>query len=212
MVGGELSKMKIRSCIACVVALAVFVLDAPTAAAHCDTLDGPVVKDARSALEANDVTPVLKWVAPSEEATIREAFAHAIAVRRLSPEARSLADRFFFDTLVRVHREGEGVAYTGLKAAGSELEPGIAAADRALETGSVEALVAQATGEVAQGLRERHARAGAAREHAGESVTKGREYVAAYVTFIHYAERLLQDARGTAGHPAPEAAPPAHVH
>ncbi len=203
--------MKTRLFATCLAVLAFGLLDAPPALAHCDTLDGPVIKDARVALASRDVTPVLKWVAPSEEAAIREAFAHALAVRRLGPEALSLADRFFFETLVRVHREGEGVAYTGLKAAGVELEPGIAAADRALETGSVEALVAQATGEVAQGLRERHARAGAARQHAGESVAKGREYVAAYVTFIHYAERLLQDARGTAGH-GPEATAPAHVH
>ncbi len=30
--------------------------------AHCDTLDGPVVKDARLALDKGDVTGLLKWV------------------------------------------------------------------------------------------------------------------------------------------------------
>jgi Family of unknown function (DUF6448) len=210
--GGELSKMKIRLSAACLVALAWFALDAPPALAHCDTLDGPVITDARIALESRDVTPVLKWVAPPEEAEIREAFAHAIAVRRLGPEARSLADRFFFETLVRIHRQGEGAPYTGLKTAGSELEPGIAGADQALETGSVDGLVGLASAEVAKGLRERHARVVEARKHAGESVDKGRDYVAAYVTFIHYAERLLQDAKGAASHSGPEVAPPAHVH
>jgi len=36
--------------------------------AHCDTLDGPVIKDARTALEKDDITPVLKWVQKKDEA------------------------------------------------------------------------------------------------------------------------------------------------
>jgi hypothetical protein len=167
--------------------------------AHCDTLDGPVVKESRAALDAKDVTPVLKWVKADREAEIREAFQRAQAVRGLGTEARALADRFFFETLVRVHRAGEGAPYTGLKPAGTEVDPGIAASDVALETGLVEPLVRLISGEVEQGLRERHARAVAARPHAAESVEKGREYVAAYVEFIHYAERLVA-ATGTAAH------------
>lgn len=37
------------------------------ALAHCDTLEGPVIKDAKSALEKKDVTPVLKWVKKDAE-------------------------------------------------------------------------------------------------------------------------------------------------
>jgi len=115
---------------------------APTPArAHCDTLEGPVVRDARAALEAQDVTPVLKWVEPDRESEIRQAFEQAQKVRGLGPEARALADRFFFETLVRVHREGEGAPYTGLKPAGTAVDPGIAASDDSLDTGSVEPLV-----------------------------------------------------------------------
>ena len=44
------------------------------AAAHCDTLDGPVVKDARAALEGGKLAPVLAWVQPSDEAEVRAAF------------------------------------------------------------------------------------------------------------------------------------------
>src|SRR5512145_18046 len=95
------------------------------AIAHCDTLDGPVVKDARAALDSKDVTAVLKWVRQDKEAEIREAFQHALGVRALGSEARALADRFFFETLVRVHREGEGAPYTGLKPAGTAVDPGI---------------------------------------------------------------------------------------
>jgi hypothetical protein len=178
------------------------------ARAHCDTLDGPVVRDARAALDSKDVTPVLKWVRPDAEGEIREAFQHALGVRALGAEARALADRFFFETLVRVHREGEGAPYTGLKPAGTAVDPGLAASDRALETGSVEPLVKLLTAEVEKGLRHRFAEAEEASRHAAESVGKGREYVAAYVQFMHYAERLLQDATTAASHG--ESAPHAH--
>lgn len=181
------------------------------ALAHCDTLDGPVVKDARVALESKDVAPVLKWVRPDKEGEIREAFQHALGVRALGPEARALADRFFFETLVRVHREGEGAPYTGLKPAGTAVDPGIAAADAALETGSVDPLVKLLTAEVDTGLRRRFAEVAEARKHAAVNVDTGRRYVAAYVEFVHYAERLTLAATSAAGH-AEKAEPAEHRH
>jgi len=90
---------------------------------------------------------------------IGEAFRHALGVRALGAEARALADRFFFETLVRVHREGEGAPYTGLKPAGTAVDPAIAASDTALETGSVDPLVKLLTAEVDRGLRHRFAEA-----------------------------------------------------
>ena len=139
------------------------------ALAHCDTLDGPVVKEARAALDSKDVTPVLKWVRPDKEGEIREAFRHTLDVRALGAEARALADRFFFETLVRVHREGEGAPYTGLKPAGTAVDPAVAASDRALETGSVEPLVKLLTTEVDKGLRHRFT------EAAESTPARGRE-------------------------------------
>ena len=121
-------------------------------------------------------------------------------MRALGAEARALADRFFFETLVRVHREGEGAPYTGLKPPGTAIDPGIAASDTALEAGSVDPLVKLLTAEVDKGLRHRFAKAADTRTHAAESVEKGRQYVAAYVAFMHYAERLLADASTTAAH------------
>lgn len=191
-----------------VAALVLLALPPRAARAHCDTLDGPVVKDARAALEAGDVTPVLKWVRAADETEIREAFRQALAVRAPGGEARTLADRYFFETLVRVHREGEGAPYTGLKPAGTAVDPGIAASDRALETGSVDPLVKLLSAEVDKGLRLRFAQAAEARKHADEGIEPGRRFVAAYVEFMHYAERLLQDATTAAAHG--EAA--AHAH
>lgn len=186
--------MKYRFAWTAVASLALLALSPRAALAHCDTLDGPVVKDARVALDSKDVRPVLKWIAPDKEAEIRGALQRTLAVRALGPAARELADRFFFETLVRIHREGEGAPYTGLKPAGVEIEPAIAASDKALETGSVDMLVKMVVGEAERGIRERFAHAAEARTHMGESIERGREYVAAYVRFMHYAERLHNDA------------------
>ena len=203
----EVLTMTLRHTLFVVALLAALLASPLPALAHCDTLDGPVVKDARAALEAKDVTPILKWVKAEKEADVREAFGHAVAVRALGPEARTLADRFFFETVVRIHREGEGAPYTGLKPAGTEVDPAIAASDKALESGAIEPLVALITDRAGHGLRERYAHAAEAKAHAGVSVEKGRAFVAAYVEFMHYAERLLQSATTNAGHAEHEGTP-----
>ncbi len=170
------------------------------AGAHCDTLDGPVVQAARAALAKGDVTDVLKWVRQEDEPAVREAFKKTLVVRTKGPEARELADGYFFETLVRLHRAGEGAPYTGLKAAGTELGPAVSGADEALETGNVDKLVKLVSEAAAAGIRRRFAEAAEARKHADENVPAGRKYVAAYVEFVHYAERLFDDATHPAGH------------
>jgi hypothetical protein len=156
--------------------------------------------DARAALQKGDVTPVLKWVRKENEGEIRSAFARTLAVRKQGPEAAELADHYFFETLVRIHREGEGAPYTGLKPAGTEVEPGIAAADRALEKGTIEDLVKVITAQVAGGIRERYSRVAERKKTSEKNVEAGREYVEAYVEFIHYVERLQEDSTRPAGH------------
>jgi len=167
--------------------------------AHCDTLDGPVIISARAALEKDDVTPVLKWVKKSDEGQIRELFKKTLAVRGKGPEAKELADMYFFETLVRIHRAGEGAPYTGLKSAGT-VEPSVAAADKALESGSADNLVKMLNDAAAKGIRERFAHALETKKHADESIESGRKFVAAYVEFTHYVERLHTDAAGPSGH------------
>jgi hypothetical protein len=186
----------------------------PRALAHCDTLDGPVVADARSALASGEVTPVLKWVKAAAEPEIREAFARTLAVRQLDPQAQALADSYFFETLVRIHRAGEGAPYTGLKGAG-QIEPVVAKADQALAQGSVDTLVKAIVAHTEEGIRERFNHALEARRHAAESVAAGREYVAAYVDYVHYVEGIAQVVHAAPSHgeaPAKAAAPAGHHH
>lgn len=183
-----------------VTGIALVALAPAEAYAHCDTMDGPVVTAARRALESGAVSGVLIWVRPQDEAEIRRAFAHAHTVRKLGGEARQLADHYFFETLVRVHRAGEGEPFTGLKPAGTEPGPVIPAADRALDAGNVEQLEAVLLHAVRDGLRERFDRAVAARQFAPDDVDAGRAFVAAYVPLLHYAEQLHALAAGE-GHP-----------
>jgi hypothetical protein len=199
---------------AIVAALATLALAVPAAArAHCDTLDGPVVEAAREALRSGDARPVLAWVRKGDEGELKDALARAVAVRKAGGEAQKLADTWFFETLVRVHRAGEGAPYTGLKPAGQDLGPAIPAADAALETGKPQALVRMLSEAQHDGLHERWARAVEARRHRGESVEAGRRYVAAYVDYVHHVERLHAAATAGGHHgEAAHAGAPAHAH
>jgi len=190
----------------------LFLLAGPpaTALAHCDTLDGPVVKTARTALETGKLNPVLAWVRPGDEAEVKAAFARARAVRKLGAEARDLADTSFFETVVRVHRAGEGAPYTGLKSAGQDLGPAVPAADRAIGKHSAEEVEKLLVETVRKGLHQRLERV-TARSQPGENVAQGREWVEAYVPYVHWVEGVYQAAAGGAGvHPEPAAEKHAH--
>ena len=181
----------------------------PTAAfAHCDTLDGPVVMAAKKALEKGNVTPVLKWVKNENEEEIRALFKKTLVVRSKGPEAKELADRYFFETLVRLHRAGEGAPYTGLSA--EPVEPIIAEADRALEKDSVDHLVKHISDAVAKGIRQRFNNTLERKKHAEDSVAAGREFVEFYVELTHYVERLYNDAKGGSGEHGKTEAPHKH--
>jgi len=179
------------------VAVAVILLTLSTAGnglAHCDTLDGPVINLARQALAKGDVKIILPWVAADKEAEIRKAFDLAMAVRGKGEKEKELADRYFFETLVRVHREGEGAPYTGLKPSGLDMGPAIPAADKALETGDPRPLLKLINEKIHEGIHKYYTEAKEKKAHAGESVEAGRAYVQAYVPYLHFVERLYLDA------------------
>jgi hypothetical protein len=183
-----------RSIATLLMALAISVELAGDARAHCDTLDGPVIKAARQALETSDVNLVLIWVQKKDEREIASAFQETLAVRKLNPSAKALADRFFFETLVRIHRAGEGAPFTGLKAAGADLGPAVPAGDKALEGGSIEPVIKLLTKAVQNGLTEHFKIVMAKKGYSKADVAAGREYVEAYVTYIHYVEGIYEAA------------------
>ena len=175
------------------VSVVVLLLASLPAFAHCDTMAGPVVVAARRALDKGDVSQLLKWVQPADEAEVREVFNKTLSVRKLSPEARELADRFFFETVVRLHRRGENQPFTGLKDA--PIEPAIAAADKALESGDIDALTRGVRPEIAEGIRQRFRRVRQASAQADVNLSYGREYVRAYVDLMHYVEAVQPESK-----------------
>ena len=196
------------------VAAAIMILMLATAGdalAHCDTLDGPVVILARQALAKGDVKIILPWVSAEKEGEIRKAFDLTMAVRGKGEKERELADMYFFETLVRVHREGEGAPYTGLKPAGLDPGPAIPAADKALESGNPGPLLKLVNEKIHEGIHKYYMEAKEKKAHAGESVAAGRAYVNAYVPYLHFVERLYADANTPVAHGAGEGTHDVHT-
>jgi hypothetical protein len=197
-------------------AVAVAALSWGTAAqAHCDSVDGPVVGQARKALDTGNVNLVLGWVQKKDEAEIRNVFQKAVTVRKGGGAARDLADQAFFETLVRVHRAGEGAPYTGLKPAG-QIGHAVAVADRSIETGQLKPVARMIGESVERGLHQQFDAVTRTRRHDSNDVEAARAHVAAYVEYVHYVERVQQAAHSSGAHqaggaPAP-AAPAAHKH
>ena len=191
-------------------ALAASLGSVAPAYAHCDTLDGPVVSAARKALDTGNLNLVLVWVQKNDETEIRNAFQKARTVRKAGGEAKDLADMYFFETLVRVHRAGEGAAYTGLKPAGA-IEPPVAAADKAIETGKLQTLGKLISERTEKGLHSHFEEVMAKKKYNPNDVEAGRAFSSAYVEFVHYAERLY-DAAETMAPAHVQKPPPAHTH
>lgn len=202
--------MKLRNALVVGFSIVAAVGWSAPALAHCDTLDGPVVGAARKALDSGNVNLVLVWVQKKDEAEIRNAFQKTRSVRKAGGEAKELADMYFFETLVRMHRAGEGAGYTGLKPAGT-VEPPVAAADKAIETGKLQPLGKLVSDRMEKGLHAHFDQVMAKRKYNPNDVEAGRAYSSAYVEFTHYAERLYNAAETMAPGQA-EKASAAHAH
>lgn len=203
MLAGHVISQTFRRVLAAAgLSVAMIAVAASDARAHCDTMDGPVVAAARRALETGSASHVLIWVRLQDETEIRSAFKQALAVRKLGVEAKQLADRHFFETVVRLHRQGEGEPYTGLKPAGTDPGAAITAADRALASGSIADLEKLLVEAIRHGLHERFERAVATKGFAPDDVAAGRVHVAAYVALTHYVEAVHGVGAGTAHPPA----------
>ena len=187
------TRPKLAALASCLAALVAF-MTTPTVSAHCDGLDGPVVSAARRALDENNANLALVWVQKEDETEIKRIFAKTLIVRKLSPEARELADLYFFETLVRLHRAGEGEPYTGLKPAGRDLGPAIPAGDKALATGDLEPVARLLSKEVEHSLHQQFGAASAKKKFPPNDLAAGRAYVKAYVSYIHFVDGVYRAA------------------
>lgn len=167
----------------------VFALVLPKkASAHCDTLDGPTAADGKKALETNNINYALKWVAPEYEEELSKIFELSVKVRTLSSEAQELADQYFLESLVRIHRAGEGEPFTGLKPSGTPIDEKVLAADKSIAFGNLSPLESMVSEEELSELKERFEKVMSLKNFDVNDVEAGREYIESYVNFFKFAE------------------------
>ncbi len=167
---------------------------------HCDTLDGPVVQAARLALEKENVNLILPWAHRGAEREIRKAFRDTLAVRKKGTDAAKLADRWFFETVVRLHREGEGAPYTGLKPAGLDWGPVVPRADKAVETGDASDVIQFLQKTIADELQERLNLLRSRKNYDENNVAAARGYVQAMLGFVLYSHHVFAFIQGQEVH------------
>ena len=167
---------------------------------HCDSLDGPVVVAAQRALDANDVDLILPFVPPAGEAEVTRLFEQATAVRSRGADVAAVADEWFFENVVRIHRAGEGAPYKGLKPAGLSVGPVIPVAEKALETGSADELIGVLDQIVAEQVKLRLEHAMHLKPRAGDGVAATREYVEAMLGLQVWSHQLYKAAVAADAH------------
>lgn len=159
---------------------------------HCDSLDGPVVTAARQALDARDVDLVLPYVHEDGEAEVRAAFDLVLPARSGGEAAAEVADLYFFETVVRVHRAGEGASFTGLKPAGLDVGPAIPLAEKAVSSGDERDVADFLTQTLAHSLGRRMGELRALDAARDGSVRQEREYVQAVLDFEVFSHRVYR--------------------
>lgn len=179
------------------------------ASAHCDSEQGPVAAAARKALETGDVSLISPYVQPEYEKELAAAFKQSRAVRAQGGQSKSLAEQYFVETAIRLHRLGEGAAYIGMT---DEATPdSIVTADAAMTSGSMAEVNEMLSHAIAEGVEAKYHAVVEAREKAEKlgTVEAHRERVEAELIFEKYVYELYTAA--TAANPHAEGAE-GHAH
>lgn len=174
--------------LALVTGLVIMAILPKKAYAHCDTMDGPTAKDGQKALETNNINFALKWIASEYEEELSKIFELSVKVRKLNKDAEELADRYFLENLVRIHRAGEGAPFEGLKPHGVPIDEKVAAADKSIEIGNLSPLEGLVSHEEMHELEKRFEKAMSLKSFDVNDVEAGRKYIEAYVSFFKFAE------------------------
>jgi hypothetical protein len=164
---------------------------------HCDTLDGPVVTAAKKALEAGNVNLILPYVPKEGEAEVIRAFERVLKFHK-DENVCEIGDLYFFETVVRIHRMGEGAPYTGLKPAGLSEGPVIPVAEKAIESGSPDDLIKTLSDMLREEVTHRLHHMLHLKEHANKTVYDAREYVEAMLGLQVWSHSIYERIHGEA--------------
>ena len=157
---------------------------------HCDTRDGPVARACITALQTGNVNHALIWIRKEDEPELRRVFDRVMKVRSQGKEAREIADDWLFETAVRLHRAGEGAAYTGLKPAGLDEGPVVPLAEKAIESGDGKDAIGFVVKAIDADLRERFERVVEKKHFDPNDVEAGRAFVAAFIDYVVWSHHL----------------------
>ena len=167
---------------------------------HCDTRDGPVVKAAQNALEHDNINYVLIWVPKKAEEELRKAFEKTMRARKDGKDTKEVADDWFFETTIRLHRAGEGAPYTGLKPAGFDEGPVVPRAEKAIETGDAKEAIDFIVRTVEKDLAKRFHHVLEKKEYDVNDVDAGRAYVQAFINYVVWSHHLWAYVEEGGGH------------
>jgi|SRR5659263_29751 len=169
---------------------------------HCDTIDGPVVKASKIALETGNVNLILPWLPEKGEDELKKAFERTLRVRKMGKEAKELADFWFFETAVRLHRAGEGESFAGLKPAGLDEGPVVPRAEKAIEQGDAGKVIEFLSHTVEEEVHKRFKHAISLKNYDENDVDAARDYVEAMLEFMLYSHKLYTYMTSAGGHSA----------
>ena len=167
---------------------------------HCDTRDGPVVKAAKKSLETGNLNYVLIWIPKESEKELKDVFARTQRARKAGKDAQDVADDWFFETAIRLHRAGEGAPYTGLKPAGLSEGPVVPKAERAIETGDPKETIDFIVKTVEDDLARRFHHVMEKKTYDVNDVAAGREFIEAFIGWVVYSHHLYKSVAGSAAH------------
>lgn len=168
--------------------IAILALNMNYASAHCDHVEGPVIKAAKNAIAENNVNYILIWVQPADEVKLTKLFNEALPKIKAGDSA---TEQKFYEDLVKIHRSGEGVEFDGvIKQVGAEIEPVIVAADAAIETGNLAVLHPYVikSQEFHDEVVRKYMIAMSMKNYDVNNLSAGRAYVTAYVNFMKFVE------------------------
>ena len=155
-----------------------------------DSMDGPVVKAAENALDMDDLKYVLPYVSAEDEDELKNAFEKTLMVRELSGEAAELADYWFFETAVRLHRKEDKKPYTGLKSAGGDWGPIIPKVDLAIETENINELLNFLMNLIKDDIKSRFEDVLSKKEYSNDNLEDARDFINTREEFIDFTTKI----------------------
>lgn len=167
---------------------------------HCDTRDGPVVKAAIKALETENLNYVLIWIPKESEIELKKIFAKTLRARKTGKDAKEVADDWFFENAIRLHRAGEGAAYTGMKTDGLSEGPVVPKAENAIETGNPDETIGFILMTVEDDLNNRFHHVIEKKTYDVNNVAAGREFIEAFIGWVVYSHHLYMSVKGAGGY------------